>query len=439
MGKGQEKRRENEMDAKLQRQLEDSWYLRRPMREETEDSAEYRWFRKPVTASRKIPLARNFACLRMTGHGRLGVDRKMSRSGEGSVYLDFAVQDPVQNPSGRAYSEAELKIPFAGEDLSEYNRISIWIYVDAPGSSCSFMTLALHNAGPKVMPVPGRFEGSHSIMGPGGKWFRTVWEIPNVARNNVTAITVTAQAYGTSVPCAERVRIYFDCLSLEKVKEDHWKGFRLPEENIAYCHSGYRLDGMKQALICSPSERFELIDSSKKMVYEGRTKEGKKGFWLLDFSDFKQEGWFRIHVGQIQSEWFPIGREAYLSAAWKSALRSISFLRGGWGFSTSPKSSFTASGASLVFVPCSWAWDACTSFMSSSRFASGALGWLDISCSGISATSSEKSISMACSSGGGYMYLRPDTKPVTVIPMCTTTVNTIPIRSGIFAFKSVLF
>lgn len=306
------------MDAKLQRQLEDSWYLRRPMREETEDSAEYRWFRKPVTASRKIPLARNFACLRMTGHGRLGVDRKMSRSGEGSVYLDFAVQDPVQNPSGRAYSEAELKIPFAGEDLSEYNRISIWIYVDAPGSSCSFMTLALHNAGPKVMPVPGRFEGSHSIMGPGGKWFRTVWEIPNVARNNVTAITVTAQAYGTSVPCAERVRIYFDCLSLEKVKEDHWKGFRLPEENIAYCHSGYRLDGMKQALICSPSERFELIDSSKKVVYEGRTKEGKKGFWLLDFSDFKQEGWFRIHVGRIQSEWFPIGREAYLSAAWKS-------------------------------------------------------------------------------------------------------------------------
>lgn len=306
------------MDAKLKRQLEESWYLRKPMRAQQEDSAESAWLSKAVEAGREILLARDFGRLRMTGRGRLGLEKTMSKSGKGSVYLDFPVRDPVLNPSGRAYSEACLTIPFDREDLTAYNRISLWIYADAPGSSCNFMTLALHNAGPKIMPVPGRFEGSHSIMGESGKWFRVVWEIPNVARNCVTAITVAAQAYGTPVPSSERIRIYFDGLSLEKVREDPWKGFALSEESIAYCHSGYRTDGAKQALIGHPSERFFLVDDGGKAVYEGRPEAVKEGFWLLDFSDFDGEGQYVLRTDRAQSGRFPVGREAYLSAAWKT-------------------------------------------------------------------------------------------------------------------------
>lgn len=308
------------MRDKLEKQLEDSWYVRRPMKAVWEDSAEYRWQRKPVLSERKISLMECFDRIRLTGHGHFGLDRNRTKSGEGSVFVDFAAEKPVQNPSGRAYTEAQLQIPFAGkgEDITCYNRISFWVYVDAPGSACNFLTIALHNAGPKVMPVPGRFEGSHSIMAESGRWLQVIWEIPHVARNCITAFTITSQAYGTSVPARPRIRIFYDDLRLETVLADHDKGFSLRPDGIAYCHSGYRSGLPKQALIRGKADGFSLYDEKGSVVYEGQAEPVRDGFRLLDFTDFEEEGWYRLRAGELTSGMFPVGREAYLSAAWKT-------------------------------------------------------------------------------------------------------------------------
>lgn len=305
------------MNEKLQKQLENSWYIRKPMEAAEEDSAAYRWLKKPVQECWKISLAEQFGRIGMSGHGHYGLDKEKSISKEGSVYVDFAVTKPVQNPSGRAYSQTELFVPLDREDLSGYNRISLWIYVDAPGSSCNSLTLALHNAGPEVMPVPGRFEGSHSISAQSGEWFREVWEIPNVARNCVTGLTISAMAYGTSMPAPQRIRVYYDDLRLEVVELDHYKGFDLRKDGIAYCHSGYRNGLPKQALIQQPADSFSLLDEKENCVYEGKAKPVENGFFLLDFSAFSKEGWYTLKAGQSRSKPFPVGREAYLSAAWK--------------------------------------------------------------------------------------------------------------------------
>lgn len=306
------------MEEKLQKQLDDSWYLRRPMEAVEEDSAEYRWKRKPVSACRKISFCEEFYRIRMTGHGHLGLDKNFCKSEEGSIYVDFAVEDPVQNPNGRAYKEAEVNVPFEGEDLSAFNRLSFWVYVDAPGSSCHFLTVALHNAGPKIMPVPGRFEGSHSVMAENGKWFQVIWEMPNVARNCVTGFTVTSQAYGTSVPGPERIRIFYDDLRLETVEADTDRGFSLRPGCMAYCHSGYRNGMPKQALIQQKADYFVLRDEKGQIVYKGIPRQERDGFLLLDFSEFETEGRYTLEAGGITSRPFPIGKEAYLSAAWKT-------------------------------------------------------------------------------------------------------------------------
>lgn len=308
------------MRETLKKQLGDSWYIRRPMKEIYEDSAEYRWRNKPVSACRKISLAENIDRIRLTGHGHFGWDKEHGRSAEGSVFVDFAVERPVQNPGGRAYTEAEIKIPFAknGEDLSAYNRISFWVYADAPGSSCNFLTVALHNAGKKTMPVPGRFEGYHSVMAESGRWIWVVWEMPRVARDCVTAFTITSQAYGTSSPAQPRIRIYFDDLRLETVEADTDKGFALRPGHMAYCHSGYRNGSPKQALVQEAADSFVLYDENRKAVYEGKTELLQNGFRLLDFTGFETEGWYSLEAGGAVSGMFPVGREAYLSAAWKT-------------------------------------------------------------------------------------------------------------------------
>lgn len=306
------------MRGELEKQLRECWYVRKPMKENRDNSAEKRWMEKAVEDTRKIPLTENDRGLRLSGTGYMGVDTEFGVNGEGSVYMDFPVENAIQNPSGRAYSDCEIYVPFEREDLNRYNRLSFWVYADAPGSSGNFMMVKWHNAGKKIMPVPGRFEGFHSMTPENGKWTRVIWEMPNVARDCTTAISVCAQAYGTSMPAPSRIRIFIADMRLEKVKEDSYKGFGLREGAMAYCHSGYKKDAVKQAMIQKPVEDFALWDEQGKSVFQGRAEALKDGFYRLDFTDFSGEGWYTIHAGEIASKPFPIGTESYLSAAWKA-------------------------------------------------------------------------------------------------------------------------
>lgn len=306
------------MRGELEKQLEECWYVRKPMKENQENSAEKRWMEKKVEDTRRIPLIENYASLRLSGTGYMGADADFGMDEKGSVYLDFPVENCVQNPSGRAYSDCEIFIPFEKEDLRYYNRLSFWVYADASGSSGNFMMVNWHNAGKKVMPVPGRFEGYHSMTPKHGKWTRVIWEMPNVARDCTTAVSICAQAYGTSMPADARIRIFIADMRLEKVKEDNYKGFRLREGAMAYCHSGYKRDAVKQAMVQTPVEDFVLRDEQGQSVFKGKAKAIQDGFYRLDFTDFSGEGWFTIHAGEIASRPFPIGRQAWLSTAWKA-------------------------------------------------------------------------------------------------------------------------
>lgn len=306
------------MRGELEKQLDECWYVRKPMKENWENSAEKRWMEKEVKDTRKISLTGNYANLRLSGTGYMGIEPDFGVDKEGSVYLDFPVENCIQNPSGRAYSDCEVFIPFNREDLRYYNRLSFWIYAKAPGSSGNFMMVNWHNAGEKIMPVPGRFEGYHSMTPAHGKWTRVIWEMPNVARDCTTAISICAQAYGTSMPASSRIRIFIADMRLERVKEDSYKGFGLREGAMAYCHSGYKSDAIKQAMVQCPIEDFVLRNEQGKDVFKGKALALKDGFYRLDFTDFSKEGWYTIHAENIASKPFPIGAEAYLSAAWKA-------------------------------------------------------------------------------------------------------------------------
>jgi hypothetical protein len=75
-----------------------------------------------------------------------------------------------------------------GENLERFNRISLWIYVDSPAIANNFMELSIHNQGKHIMPLPGRFEGTHTLEIPHGEWQHIVWEFPYVYRDFVTGI-----------------------------------------------------------------------------------------------------------------------------------------------------------------------------------------------------------------------------------------------------------
>lgn len=307
------------MDRAFEAQLRDSQYIRRPLALDDTHAAYKRWQAKPVCKQRKLPLAAQFDTLHNRDLGTLHLDRSMTRSGEGSVRIDAPTSTAVKNPTNRRYAEAGFLLPMEPEDLRAYNRVSFWIYVDAPGFISQLVAIDLHNAGEHIMPAPGRFEGTHHADIVPGEWTQVIWELPDIYRDKVTGFSIYTLLFGSAVHAAEQISLYVEDLCLEEVEPEKSRGWDLPQDAMAYCHSGYLPGARKQALVQrQQADTFSLMDKEGKVCYTGAVKPLENGFALLDFSDFTQTGEYTLHAGKASSQPFVIGEEAYLSAAWKS-------------------------------------------------------------------------------------------------------------------------
>ncbi|MFC0335579.1 glycoside hydrolase family 9 protein [Paenibacillus sepulcri] len=300
-------------------QLKESRYIRRSMKVDESDSAYERWRKKPILKSRELQLCENFDTLIQKGPGTIHRDFTNTISGKGSVRLDTPTSTAVKRPNNRRYDEPGILFPLQHENLYEYNRISLWVYVDSPGFSNQFVLVALHNEGEHIMPVPGRFEGMHHADMTPGQWTQIIWELPDIYRDNVTGISVYTFLPGSPMNASDSMSLYIDDLRIEMVEPEKSRGWDLPSGTIAYCHSGYLSDARKQALVQgSDAETFSLADDKGKTVYTGKVTACENGFGLVDFSGFKTPGFYTITAGDFTSKAFPIGPDAFLAAAWKS-------------------------------------------------------------------------------------------------------------------------
>ncbi len=307
------------MNQTLKKQLEESRYIRRPMKTDAADSGFERWRKKEVSQSRELSFEEKFYELHHKGPGVMTLDKEFTHSGQASVRLDLPNETAVKNPSNRRYASVEVKYPLNNENLYGYNRISLYVFMEHPAFEYDSVTLELHNAGEHIMPVPGRFEGTHHSDVLTGRWQQIIWEIPDVYRDKVTGISIGCALYGAPMNSAESKTLYLADLKLETVEPENSRGFDLRKNAMAYCHSGYLTDARKQALVqdCNADE-FKLVDMNGATSYTGKVTKCVNGFGLLDFSDFKETGEYCISVGELYSKPFPVGPDAYLAAAWKT-------------------------------------------------------------------------------------------------------------------------
>jgi hypothetical protein len=306
-------------DAKLIKQLEDSRYLKVTMKPFLEDAGITRWYEKEILATRSLPLASDFDALHVSGPGALHIDPNVTVSGNGSVRLDVPASLAVKNPSNRNYGFPEMIRPLNKEDLRDYNRLSVWIYVDAPGFYTVFTGVTLYNEGKTIMPVPGRFEGQDFENVYPGKWQKVVWEIPDLYRDCVTGIGVSIMMPGSPVGASDSMSLYIDDMRIEKVEAENSRGFDLRRNAIAYSHSGYKTDTRKQAVVQNPkSNSFKLQNEKGKVVFEGKIQSLDNGFAVLDFSSFQTSGFYTLSIDDIRSKPFAIGDNAYLATAWRT-------------------------------------------------------------------------------------------------------------------------
>ena len=306
-------------DDKLAKQLYDSRYLKFIMKPDLEDAGLTRWYKKEALATRSLPLADDAHALRVTGSGVMHIDRDKTISGIGSICVETPASLARKSSSNRAYGSAGIVRPLNNEDISEYNRFSVWIYVDAPGFYTVYLETALFNQGAKIIPVPGRFEGQHLENVYPGKWQRIVWEIPDLARDSVTGFGVSIALLGSPVGASDTLRLYIDDMRLEKVEAENSRGFDLRREAIAYSHSGYKTGARKQAVVQHvKNSAFRLQNEKGDIVFEGNGQKQENGFTILDFSRFDNPGFYTLSVDGLITKPFAIGDQAYIATAWRT-------------------------------------------------------------------------------------------------------------------------
>lgn len=310
----------------LQQQLKQSHYLRRTMLADPADAGLSRWIKKKATNIRDLPLADDLNALKLLGPGTMRVDKSHTLSGKGSILIETPSSLAVKNPSNRSYAFAELMRPLPGENLGTINRFSVWVYADAPGFNSVFVGCTLYNQGRHPMPTPGRFEGQHFVTVYPNKWQQIVWEIPDLYRDSVIGFSVSIMLTGSPKGAADTMRLYVDNMRLDKVAAENTRGFALRKDAIAWCHSGYRTDAVKQALVAgsatpgsakaSNNTTFQILDPARKVIFAGQAKSIGGGLLQADFSALQTPGIYTLKVGSLSTRPFPIGDDAYLATAW---------------------------------------------------------------------------------------------------------------------------
>ncbi len=296
------------------------------------NSALHRWQQKPVLERLLLDdMEGDVSAFSHVNDGSVELSRERAHGGEQSLKLTLPllVVDPDTD-----YAKGTGSLGFGGikigtqdVDWSRYNRVSAWIYAEAP---------ALRDINIDVVAATSadsyRFRPKHSVAIPTGEWVQVVWEIEDVPRETIREL---AFHYGMSGrdPGGDEFVFYFDDIELQQVEPDHVRGWEVRPGAFAYSHSGYLPTSPKQALASGlDAEKFLVLGEDGAVAFEGPVEDVESDlgqFQRLDFSELTEPGTYRITAGDVTSRPFPIGEDVW-DASVEKVINSFYHLRCGY-------------------------------------------------------------------------------------------------------------
>jgi hypothetical protein len=321
------------------------YFIRKPMEANFKDSAAARWLDKKVMGKRTLDDMENLDNWRsFTTSGTSIVDaRKVIKIVDSSISVatielskryvhegnrSMLMTTPTRlagpaPKNGRGWGRSGIRRLFKGEDWTQYNRISIWIYPDLPGFYTTALDCQLYNDGTVKLPAIFGQEGETSLVLKNHQWNHVVWEIGNVARDKITAFEMSYGLSGSYPGEADNIRFYFDRMELEKVNPDKVEGWDVWQGRIAYPHTGYQTGAQKSAIAnYIDTKDFKLIDQANGKVV--LTKPIEKvtsyigSFRVMDFTEVRKPGTYVLQAGNVTTKPFRIGADVYERTIYKA-------------------------------------------------------------------------------------------------------------------------
>ncbi|MCR8660402.1 glycoside hydrolase family 9 protein [Paenibacillus endoradicis] len=210
------------------------------------------------------------------------------------------------------------------EDWTDFDRISLSIRPEMPGFKFVSLHIQLVNEGDE--PVPDRYEreGCHNINLKNHEWNHVSIEIPNVARDKITAFKIGYDMVGNETEAVDHACFYFSHIKLEKLeKTAKWIGWEPEQNEVIFCGTGYQTGSIKRAIAHhSLANHFKVVDANTgKVVFESELDriENEQGkFAIMDFSEVKEEGNYLLVCGETITRTFPIADNVWENSIWKT-------------------------------------------------------------------------------------------------------------------------
>ena len=293
---------------------------------EFEHSAEFRWLKKPVLASRVLDDMTDSSRWQFTGTGRLSFPSEPKLGPMRALRVDMQMFTTSPAPTSNRLSSVNLRRTFAGEDWRQYNRISVWMRAEVAGFPMLPLQIVLHNDGAEKVPDRYNREGTHYVTLAKSGWQQIVWEIEPLARDRVTMLEVGYWVNKMLAAPDDRVAFEIGTIELQRVEPDNHTGWNVAPGRIAYSNTGYQTGSSKTALASHLEARaFELVridDNAlgvvvlRKAIASGESRLGT--FHTLDFSEINTPGTYILRAGSVSTEPFRIDPDVWEGTIWKA-------------------------------------------------------------------------------------------------------------------------
>ena len=283
--------------------------LRQPLKANFENYALSGWLKKEVFDSRPI------------------VDMNNLPEALPNITVDGLGKDGgkcFKVPGGSGF-----EVPIDNEDWSAYNRITFWYYPKQT-TEHGIMYVGMHlKADEAEIPKhrdkyrdTGEYWNTEMFIVP-NQWNAVVWEIPHLSRKQVEKFAVSFKLQDGWPKDSMDVLVYVDQLKLEKVQADHYEGWEVGNDKIAFSHLGYKPNLSKTAIGSTlDATEFEVIDAKngktvlQKDIELVESKIGK--FQLLDFSEIRASGTYKLKAGEHETRSFRVEEDIWKEAVWKA-------------------------------------------------------------------------------------------------------------------------
>jgi len=289
------------------------------------NSAEFRWLGKTVHARRTLDDMTQPTGWRVTGTADVSFPTEPQLSAMRVLRVDMRMFTEAPAPTSNRLSSVNLQRPFAGEDWTAYNRISMWIRSDVSGIPALPLQISFRNDGVEKVPDRYRREGTHYVTLATSGWQQVVWEIEPLARDRVTNLEIGYWVNKMLASPGDRVSFEIGRLELQRVDPDHHTGWNVAPGKISFSHTGYQTGTSKTALANDLAvTRFSLIRVSnnalgdvvlEKPVATSPTRLGS--FQVLDFSEVDTPGTYVIRAGNVTTRPFRIADDVWTGTVWK--------------------------------------------------------------------------------------------------------------------------